>query len=226
TGPTGADSTVTGPTGPTGPDSMTGWISVSDSWSYASTTTITVPSGAGSLYEKGDKIKFTNNSATKYFYVILVSDELLTVTGGNEYSVENSAISNILISHCESPTAFPDFFDWTPSHTGFSADPTVKARFKISGKMCHVYYCCTAGGTSNATTYYITLPVKPKSHTGTVNWVYPLQCVDSGSFITTQWGKVRIKDNDINGYFYTTPGTGTWTASGAKYADFDGWYEI
>src|ERR1035437_3000227 len=34
---------------------LDGWTPVSDSWIYASASTITVPSGAASLYQKGDR---------------------------------------------------------------------------------------------------------------------------------------------------------------------------
>ena len=47
---------------------------------------------------------------------------------------------------------------WSPTFTGFSADPTaVTARYTLAGKMCHCYFSMTAG-TSNATTFTMTLP--------------------------------------------------------------------
>lgn len=38
-----------------------GWTSVSDTWTYASASTITVPSGAASLYQIGDRVGITQS---------------------------------------------------------------------------------------------------------------------------------------------------------------------
>jgi hypothetical protein len=60
-----------------------GWIPATGSWSYASASTINVPTGAASIYQKGDKLKLTQPTlGVKYFYIITVADTLLTVTGG------------------------------------------------------------------------------------------------------------------------------------------------
>lgn len=80
-----------------------GWIPVGDSWAYASATTITVPAGAGSLYQKGDKIYLVNNSY-KYFYIVTVADTLLTVTG--EEDLANVAITAIYYSKSDNPQGF------------------------------------------------------------------------------------------------------------------------
>jgi hypothetical protein len=89
---------------------QTGWISVSDSWAYASadnpTGVITVPSGAVSLYNTGDRIKLTQ-TGVKYFIVTGVTDTTLTVYGGTDYTLANAAISSIYYSHQKSPVGFP-----------------------------------------------------------------------------------------------------------------------
>ena len=86
-----------------------GWIPASESWSYASATTITVPSGAGSKYQKGDKIKLTQTTV-KYFYIVGVADTVLTVTGGTDYTVADAAITANFYSKAENPQGFPDWF--------------------------------------------------------------------------------------------------------------------
>jgi len=87
-----------------------GWQSVSDSWTYASadapTFTITVPSGAASLYGVGDRIKLTQTTV-KYFIVTAVADTVLTVYGGTDYTLANAAISAISYSHMKAPIGFP-----------------------------------------------------------------------------------------------------------------------
>jgi len=110
---------------------------------------------------------------------------------------------------------------WVPTFTGFSADPTsVTARYTLSGKMCTAYFFATSG-TSNATTFTITLPFAaanvedPQTFAGNV--------VDNGT------GKVgivrtRVNSNVLDVY---NGATGTaFTASGAKNAAFSITYEI
>lgn len=82
-----------------------GWVGVTDSWTYASATTVTVPSDATTKYAPGDKVKFSNGS-TKYFTIQTVASTLLTFTGGSD-TVANSAISAIYYSKVDTPQTFP-----------------------------------------------------------------------------------------------------------------------
>ena len=115
------------------------WQSVTNSWTYASATTITVPTGAASLYKKGDKIRLTQTTV-KYFYVIGVADTVLTVTGGSDYSITNAAISAISVSHNSNPIGFPAYFNttamvfdtaYTDNGTGGQSVSTTSSIFKI-----------------------------------------------------------------------------------------------
>ena len=142
------------PTWDTPTASTDGWTSVSDTWTFASATTITVPSGAASLYQKGDKIKITQTTA-KYFYITTVADALLTVTGGSDYSVANAAITSPNYSKASNPQGFPISFNWTPVWTSsggaFTNDPTTNsATFFIIGNLffyrVHFTYNATSGG--------------------------------------------------------------------------------
>ncbi len=45
-----------------------GWQPANETWTYASATTITVPSGAASKYAKGDKIKLTQTTVKYFLY--------------------------------------------------------------------------------------------------------------------------------------------------------------
>lgn len=82
-----------------------GWVAVSDSWTYASATTVTVPSDATTKFSVGDKIKFSNGS-TKYFTIQAVTATLITFTGGSA-TVANSAITSIYYSKVLTPQSFP-----------------------------------------------------------------------------------------------------------------------
>jgi hypothetical protein len=87
-----------------------GWIPSNQTWTYASSTTITVPSSAASIYSVGDKIKFTQTTV-KYFYIVAVADTLLTLTGGTDYTVTNATISSKYYSKMVSPVGFPAEFN-------------------------------------------------------------------------------------------------------------------
>lgn len=62
---------------------LDGWTSITDTFTYLSTTTITVASGAGSKYSVGDKLRFQNNDSGTYLYayVVSIADTVLTVMG-------------------------------------------------------------------------------------------------------------------------------------------------
>ena len=91
-----------------------GWVNSDETWTYASTTTITVPSGATAKYQKGDKIKLTQTTV-KYFYIIGVADTVLTITGGSDYTLTDATITDNYYSKVENPQGFPNSFNYTPT---------------------------------------------------------------------------------------------------------------
>jgi len=212
---------------------MDQWIPLQEEWVRTGNHTFTI-TGLGNVtarYRKGAKIKYVDSSgATEYGVIASSSYGSPTVTvnliPNIDYEMATGTVIKRYISYVDTPEGFPDFFNWTPVHTGFSVDPTIVARWKVSGSSIMISYSATGSGTSNATTYTITLPVTPVSLAGAVNWMLPIQCVDNGALITTQWGKLRIRDNVATADLYTTPGTGGWTNSGGKYAEFVAWYEF
>jgi hypothetical protein len=141
-----------------------GWIPVADTWEYASVSGIigivTVPSGAQSIYRKGDAIKFTQGdpATVKKFYIISdPTDTTIQISGGTDYTLTNEAISDIYYSHIK-PVDFPDAFSYTPS---FSASSTMTytveniyfAMFCMMGGLVkvHIYADGTTGGTMSST---------------------------------------------------------------------------
>lgn len=72
-----------------------GWNEIGDTWTYASANTITVTSGAAAIYKKGMGIRWKQGGSYKYAYITVVADTLLTVTGGTDYTVANSAITDV-----------------------------------------------------------------------------------------------------------------------------------
>jgi len=96
-----------GLTSPLFTGTIDGWISTG-TFTYASATTITVASGAASIYKVNDKIKFTQaTGGTKYAYITVVADALLTINLSGLYTLENEAITAPYYSHIENPLGFP-----------------------------------------------------------------------------------------------------------------------
>lgn len=127
-------------------DFVSAWIGISDTWTYASAITITVPSGATSLYQKGDKIRLKQGGNYKYFVISTVADTLLTFYSSSDYSVANAAITDIYFSRKENPFGWPDWFN-NPTVTmnvsyfddGAGGQPTqVSCRWSIHAKKCIV----------------------------------------------------------------------------------------
>lgn len=87
-----------------------GWIPVDDSWTYASATTVTVPSDATAKYKIGDRVEFTNTT-DKSFVIVGVASTTLTLFGGSDYTVANAAISSIRYSKNDNPIGFPRLFN-------------------------------------------------------------------------------------------------------------------
>lgn len=139
-----------------------GWREVTDSWAYASATTITVPTDATTKYSVGDKIRLTQTTV-KYFYIVAVAATTLTITGGTDYTLANAAISDISYSKASSPLGFPQWFAYTPTVVGLSAvaSSTLAAKFSLIGKTAHYRVQLTLGGTNvpNASDVTFTPPI-------------------------------------------------------------------
>ena len=143
-----------------------GWIDAAETWTYASASTITVPSGAASKYAVGDRIKWTQTTV-KYGVITEVADTLLTIAVNTDYVVTNAAITNNYYSHEASPIGYPHWFNYSPTlvwtaGTAPSGSPSVYNKFKIDGSSCTVdinHFGYTAGATVTAVT--ISLPVNP-----------------------------------------------------------------
>lgn len=84
-----------------GANLLTNWITVAESWTYASSTSINVPSGA--KYQVGDFIQFTQSASIKYFIVTGIASNMLTLSGINGVTVANSAISSPGYSRARNP---------------------------------------------------------------------------------------------------------------------------
>ena len=144
-----------------------GWTPATGSWTYASASTITVPTGAASLYRKGDRIKWTQTTV-KYGVIVAVADTLLTIAVNTDYTVANAAITLNYYSHELNPIGYPHWFTYAPTYSAagsmtFTSVTTSYARFAINGNTLQytLYATGTTGGSAdNAIIASLPLTVK------------------------------------------------------------------
>lgn len=123
-----------------------------------------------------------------------------------------------------SGTSYGSSTVWTPSFGGFSVAPTVTlAQYILVGKVCHVYLVTNAPGTSNATSFTVSLPFAAKSSSQGII----LHLVEnSGAFLTGPGIGLTTASSTTLTCFKDTGQTASWTNTGGKAVDFSGWYEI
>lgn len=114
-----------------------GWIGVRDAWTYASANTINVPAGATSLYQKGWGIRWKQGGSYKYASITTVASALLTVYGGTDYTVANSAITDVAVTpNPANAFGLPPYFNFTPTLSGSFTlgNGSVSGRATINGR--------------------------------------------------------------------------------------------
>jgi len=198
-----------------------GWSPVYDTWAYASATTITVPSGAASLYQKGDKLRLKQGAGYKYYYIVGVADTVLTVTGGSNYTVANAAITDIAISRAANPLDFPGAFSFTTTPGGFSAAPTVVTRFFLIGSMCCLSYRIATATASNANTFTLTAPI---TSANVVIYQSAASGTDNGASVSDVQLSINTNTTTVEVLKNVSPSG--WTASGNKRVNGTIWYQI
>ena len=81
-----------------------GWTAAGESWTYASATTITVPTDATTKYNAGMFIKITQSTGgTKYGMISVVAATLLTIIWLGGATLVNEAITSPAYSIAQSP---------------------------------------------------------------------------------------------------------------------------
>ena len=89
----------------------TGWVPVTDIWTFKSVNQITTLVDVNFTFSVGDKIRFKQGGTYKYFYVIVIDNPTqLQLIGGSDYSISNSPITDVAYSKVSSPVGFPTKF--------------------------------------------------------------------------------------------------------------------
>lgn len=104
-------------------DVSTGWSSTGETWTYASSSSFTVPGDKTTKYQKGTRLKFTQNSV-KYAVVVDSSynspNTTVAIAVNNDYSIDSSTISDNYYSYFNNPQGYPDWFNFDPVLSGSS----------------------------------------------------------------------------------------------------------
>lgn len=112
---------------------------------------------------------------------------------------------------------------WTPSFTGFSSNPVMyMSSYTVVGQTVFGIFTPLTAGTSNATTFTITLPFPAKTSQFLVGMGVE---TDNGVSSTTQLCRMDTVGGSTTANIYKTILLGAWTASGAKYCAFTFTYE-
>lgn len=129
--------------------------------------------------------------------------------------VTQAAIAALSYDAFRDSSVTPQLGIWTPAFTGFSAAPTGSLFYIRLGR---VIVCNFQGstGTSNATTFTMTVPFSGSVQIGSQASWGTAAVVDNGG-TQTQPGRISVRSNsNIADVYKDFAGTG-WTASGTKY---------
>lgn len=203
-----------------------GWYPAGATWTYASATSFTVAGDYSGILVQGVKIKLTQTTVKKFS--VTSSDysspnTTVNITAGDDYTLVNAAITEPYYSLFEAPEGFPETFSWTPTFTGFSADPTGTHKFRILPHGMYVDVQHSSNGTSNANTFYFTPPPGIQlPDNATLGLLY--LAIDNNSIVVTSPGKVLSAVTATNLYRiwkdYAQTGDTHWTTSNGKRCRF------
>lgn len=195
-----------------------GWVTDPNSWTYASATTFTVSGDQTDIYVKGVKLAFTQTTQ-KYGYVVDSSysagTTTVTLTGGSDYSLANASVTNPYYSRTTSPWGFPQWFNWSPSITGFSSNPSGAVyRFSIVGRTVHVAIRQLNNGTSNSSGFTLSAPVTAATITN-MWWIGIANNENSGN-LETGVAQLQIQSGASTITLARNASASGWTATGGK----------
>jgi hypothetical protein len=163
----------------------------------------------------------TTAASTDYYMNIGYFEATLSAGAGYTWTVPTfTAINKV-----DKPTYESNWMTWTPTITGFSANPgTPIYTYQIGYKKC-IVITNEGNGTSNATTKTYTAPITSATRAN-VNYSGPVTVqVDNGTALGTGSLSIGSNTTTINAY---RPGQAAWTGSGTCKAAAGGslMYEI
>ena|SRR3990167_3671024 len=200
-----------------------GWTDPIEVWTYVAADQFSTQGDTTAKYQVGTKLKWTQTTV-RYGYVQSSSFgggiTTITIITDTDYVIANAAISANFYSYQENPQGFPAWFTYVPTFTGFSVAPTVAARFALNGRVCFVTHYVSGAGTSNATTFTVTLPLNAVE----IAFFPTAISVDNGAEGATGRAGTAASSNILE--LRKSAGDPTWTASGDKYTYLSIFYRV
>lgn len=149
-------------------DSFYGWQRGTGTWTYASSTTFTVPAADAALMGPGTKLWFTQTTS-KYFYVSSVSGTTVTINANGDYTLANATITAPYFSNAATPINFPQWFSFTPSWTNLTPGSGTNVGYyaKIGRTILMRVRFVYGSGSSVGSNPILTLPVTSSSNIST-----------------------------------------------------------
>jgi hypothetical protein len=128
-------------------------------------------------------------------------------------------VTDVAVGVFSFPLGFPEYFVYTSTITGFSANPTSQHHYFMDGEWCSVSMMTDSNGTSNATSFTVTGPVTSKTLS---NGYWGISCWQTydNSVLQTGAGRAFIANNSNVITIRPTHANTNWTASGTKGAYF------
>ena len=193
---------------------------------FTSGTALTTPEN-GAIEYHSSHLYFTDGGTRYQLDHALNTDVSGQISGLTEKTtpidadlllIEDSAASNAK-KKVQRSNLFGKWTSYAPTFGGFSADPTYTAYYVLIGKMCIVSMIGSALGTSNATTFTITLPFNANGtyESSITNVVNSGAIQANGKVTTSAASNVATLLRSLNA---------AWTASSTKIANFLLIYEI
>lgn len=154
-----------------------GWISTGVTVSRVSDSSLKLVGDWRTKIGKGVKIRLTNNSLTKYFYIVSsgvfsTGETTYDVAGGSDYIVLAGTVSDLSYSNSLTPSGFPNYFNYTPVFTTASGSPAIGngnlfGRFSMYGGNVSALLGFVAGSTTNFGSggFRLSLPIEAGSKT-------------------------------------------------------------
>ena len=101
---------------------MDGWVS-STAMTYVGAQSLSVTTDQTAIFTKGTKIKCTNDSTVKYFYVVSSTfSAVTTIVLAGEVDLTNAAITSPYYSYFDNPKGFKRGQDWYRARAYLSAE--------------------------------------------------------------------------------------------------------
>lgn len=92
------------------------WQEISEPFTYTTANTMTVENtnvDLNNIFSIGDPIRLKQGAGFKYFYITNVTTNVITINGGSDYTLTNSAITDIARGLKPNATGFPFTFNFT-----------------------------------------------------------------------------------------------------------------